>query len=472
MAVSIAPPNSSEALLEELSTPEKAAQIFGNPEKLKTWLVGYVKASNEADPDLQGQLSEAQSRAMIDFLTKNGYAPLTGKTGRLPMSADVANGKSGGHAAYRGIEAMGEWPRLDRTAILRQIAATGRGPGIELVDQFEGFADLLKTSWHGYVQRHGLDARLKDLGEGAGDQGGFLVPEEFRAELLRMTLESAVVRPRARVIPMGGPVVRYPAIRDASHASTVFGGVSGRWAAEAGSVSSSTNEPTFAQVALTAKKLTGYTVVSNELLNDSAIALEAVLMQLFAEALSFFEDDSFIAGVGGGQPVGILNADALVSVAKETGQAATTIVWENIIKMFSRLLPSSLMRSIWYAHPDTFPALATMSLAVGTGGAPVWINNGASGPPMTILGRPVVFTEKAETLGTAGDMVLSDMSYYLIGDRQSLAIANSPHVLFTTDQTVWRFIQRVDGRPWIDTALTPRNGTNTMSPFVALATRA
>ena len=355
---------------------------------------------------------------------------------------------------------------------LRQIAATGRGAGASLAGQFEGMAEFLLKIHHVIIARNGFDPRLKDLGEGAGDQGGFLVPEEFRAELLRITLESALVRPRARVVPMGGLTLRYPAIRDASHASTVRGGISAVWSPEAGDVSSATNEPTFAQAVLTAKKLTAYTVSSNELLADSAISLEAILMQLFGEAIAYFEDDAFIAGVGGAQPVGILNADALVSVAKETGQAADTIVWENLIKVYSRLLPGSHGRCTWYACQDTFPQLAVMSLSVGTGGAPVWMNNGVSGPPATILGRPLILTEKAETVGDAGDIVCADFSYYLIGDRQAMTVASSPHVKFINDQTVWRFIQRVDGRPWIDTALTPRNGTLTLSPFVALAARA
>ena len=112
-----------------------------------------------------------------------------------------------------------------------------------------------------------------------------------------------------------------------------------------------------------------------------------------------------------------------------------------------------------------------MSLNVGTGGSAIWLNNGVKGPPATILGRPVIFTEKAQTIGTAGDIYFADLSFYLIGDRQALTMAASPHANFTTDEMTWRFTQRVDGRPWIQSALTPRNGSNTVSPFVNLATR-
>ena len=286
---------------------------------------------------------------------------------------------------------------------------------------------------------------------------------------MALALEDSIVRPRAMVIPMSTLSMRVPIIRDASHASTVFGGVQAYWVPESGSLTLS--EPTFAQVRMEAKKLTGSTRVANELLRDSAISVEAILTSQFSQALAYFEDDAFLTGVGGGQPLGITSADALVTVSKETGQAATTIVWENLIKMYARMLPASLGSAVWIAHNDTFPQLATMSLAVGTGGSAIWINNGAGGPPMTILGRPVLFTEKLSTLGTASDIMFADLSYYMIGDRQQLEVASSEHSRFSTDETDWRMIQRVDGRPRIDTALTPRNGSNTVSPFVNLATR-
>ena len=340
--------------------------------------------------------------------------------------------------------------------------------GAALDGQFKRLGEFLRAT-HPVINGGQMDARLKALGELAGDSGGFLVPEEFRAQLAALSLEDAIVRPRAFTLPMSSLTVRIPAIDDTSHASSVFGGVTANWTAEAGTVTES--EPSFAQIGLTAKKLTGYTVVGNELLADSAIALEALLTQLFGRAIRYFEDDAFINGDGAGQPLGIKNADCLVSQTKETAQAATTIVWENIVNMYARMLPSSLSRAVWLAHPDTFPQLAVMSLTVGTGGSAVWINNGTAGAPMTILGRPVVFTEKCETLGTVGDIYFADFGYYVIGDRQTLTTAASPHVKFTQDQTVYRFTERLDGRPWIRSALTPRNGTNTLSPFVALQTR-
>jgi len=224
---------------------------------------------------------------------------------------------------------------------------------------------------------------------------------------------------------------------------------------------------------LDAKKLTAYTQCPNEMISDSAISFQAFIDQFFPEALGWYEDDAFMNGTGVGMPLGVLSTGntGAVSVAKESGQPADSIVWENIVRMYSRMLPSSLGRAVWIASIDTFPELATMALSVGTGGSAIWLNNGVEGPPMTILGRPVIFTEKAPKLGDLGDINFVDFGMYLIGDRQVMSAMSSPHYKFGNDATAFRIIQRVDGRPWLQSAITPKNNGATLSAYVKLAER-
>ena len=456
-------PNNPEDLGDVLRDPKRMAELLEEPANLETFMVDYAEAFQKADVDkVQSEVKHQTTEALEDMYQAN-EVPASLRRQRVPMSPESSNGHHGSKAMYNHLGA-------DRQA-LRQIAATGQGPSVDIGHGFDGLGDFAKAALLSIARRVD-DPRLKNLSEAIPSDGGILVPEEYRAELLMLALETAVIRPRARVIPMGAPSLRFPAIKDTSHATNVFGGVSGSWIAEAGTVSSTTNQPSFSAVRLVANKLSGYTVASNELLGDSVIALESLITTLFPQALSYFEDDAFFSGTGAGQPMGILNADALVTVAKEGGQSATTIVWENILNMYSRMLPQSHGSAVWIAHQDTFPQLASMSLTVGAAGSAVWLNNGAAGPPMTILGRPVIFTENCETLGSAGDIYYCDLSYYLIGDRQALTMAASEHVNFTTDEIVWKFVQRVDGRPWVVSALTPRNGSSTISPFVNLAVRA
>lgn len=430
------------------------------------WVLEYTKNVASNDPGLETQKTAANEAVIKRTMEEHGLTPdVLARVKRLPMSEEDGGLKAD---PYRGLN-LKAWEK-------RQAALTGEGPGVELTGQFGRLADFVKLlaaagPTSEAIMRGGLDARLKVLGEGQGDQGGFLVPEEFRAQLFQLALEQSVVRPRATVIPMTGLTVVWPAIRDTTHASNVFGGVTATWIPEAGAIGQT--EPTFSQIRLTAQKLAAGTRVNNELVKDSAIGLEALINTLFPRAMAWVEDDAFINGIGGGQPVGILNADALVSVAKETGQAATTLVVENVIKMFSRMLPQSLPNSVWVMNSDVVPELYTMSLSVGTGGAPMFFPSGGIGsaPGGTLLGRPIVFTEKCQTLGTSGDIYLVDFSQYLIGDRQAMEMASSIHTRFNTDQTDFRLISRLTGRPWLDSALTPKNSLNTLSPFVALATR-
>jgi HK97 family phage major capsid protein len=79
--------------------------------------------------------------------------------------------------------------------------------------------------------------------------------------------------------------------------------------------------------------------------------------------------------------------------------------------------------------------------------------------------------EQCETLGDAGDIYFLDLSHYILTDKGAMQSAISMHVRFVYDETVLRFVYRVDGQPDVNSALTPFKGTNTVSPFVRIAAR-
>lgn len=312
----------------------------------------------------------------------------------------------------------------------------------------------------------------KALGESQGSTGGFLLYDEFRPDLQKLIIEDQVVRPNARIIPMAMETVLVPRIVDTSHVSSIHGGVKGTWVAEASTLSSvATGDPAVGQIRLICKKFSDYVLVSNELLMDSPISVTALLQTLLREGLGFFEDVAMLNGTGNGQPLGVLKCPALISATRsKTGH----VIYDDIVNMQSRLFPSSWKRGVWVCSPDVFPDLATMSLAVGTGGSAIWVNGygdpAKNAPPQTLFGRPLIISEKMSALGTTGDIGLFDFTYYLIGDRMELALTSSDQVAFATDQTAFRIIERLDGQPWISSALTPNNASaNTLSAFVVLS---
>ena len=311
--------------------------------------------------------------------------------------------------------------------------------------------------------------------EGDLAQGGYLVPEEFRATLLQTSLEGSIVGGRAVRIPMATNRITIPALVDSNHATNFFGGITIYRTEEA--ATKTVTKPAFGTVGLTLHKLTGLAQVTDELIQDSPISIEPIVRSVFGQAIAFVQDDDFLNGNGANMALGAFNAGnpSLVAVAKEPGQAAATILWQNIVNMWARLYPAGQMKAIWVANIECFPQLASMAFAVGAGGIPVWMPaGGVSGSPYaTLMGRPLLFTEKMQALGTQGDIGLADFSQYLVGEKAGgVQVATSMHVYFVYDEMAFRFVLRYDGQPWWLSALTPRRGTATLSPFVVLAVRA
>lgn len=462
MTKTIIPTDATE-LEEMLGDSTKMQALFANPAEFGEFVTNYARATAETDQALGVQVREETQRVLAEFLRENPGAlvrPNMTPGAQQPMTAAQKCATYNRRAPGAKVDALFE----------------ARGGGDD-ADMLSTAGKFLRETWHGTRTpdaartQDGLHKIRATFGSTVPADGGFLIPETLRSELLRVALEMAIVRPRARVIPMETLTVPFPSLDSTSNASNVFGGITAYWTEEAGALTSSS--ATFGRVKLEAKKLTAYTEVPNELFEDSLISLEAFINEAFPQALAWFEDIAFMRGTGVGEPLGwnTTGNTAAVSVAKEAGQAAATLLWENLVKMFARMLPTSMGRSVWIANIDTFPELATMALSVGTGGSAIWLNNGVEGPPARILGLPVIFTEKAETLGTVGDICLVDLGYYLIGDRMSMQASTSPHYKFANDQTAMRFIERVDGTPWIKSAITPNKGSNTLSPFVRLATR-
>lgn len=443
-------PTAPAELESMLGDPGQIQDLFKNGQ-FGEFVTNYARNVVNKDAELITQVREETQRVVAEFLKENGQEDIR-RVNLDPMTGPVMQSKSKLYNA--------------------------KAPGAALDKEFENSADFFRTIWHhadslqeGPAIKARLDRARKvqnAYSSSVPQDGGFLIPETLRAELLSVALEHSVVRPRARTIPMETLRVPIPAIDSSSNVSSVFGGIVCYWTEEGAALTES--QASFARVILEAKKLTGYAEIPNELVSD-ATAFGAFFDQTFPQAMAWYEDDAFMNGSGVGEPLGFLNASAAVVVAEETDQAANTVKWENIVKMYARMLPSSLANAVWIVSPDTFPALATMALNVGTGGSAIWLNNGVSGPPMTILGRPVIVSEKVPALGSVGDINFVDLSYYLIGDRQVMQAQSSPHYKFANDKTAFRIIERVDGRPWLQSAITPKNNGATLSPFVKLGLR-
>ena len=159
-----------------------------------------------------------------------------------------------------------------------------------------------------------------------------------------------------------------------------------------------------------------------------------------------------------------------MEVAKEGGQANGTIIYENIVKMMGAMFAGSFQNSIWVAHQSTIPQLLQLAVPVGLGGSYIPVMTESAGA-FRMLSRPVIFTEKTETLGEKGDLMLIDFSQYVVGLRSEMRFDLSIHAQFETDELMARLIERHDGQPVWSEPLTLADGSTEVSPFVVLAAR-
>ncbi len=293
--------------------------------------------------------------------------------------------------------------------------------------------------------------------------GGFLVPTAFLPRMLEVVPEADFIAGRTMDIPMESPSVDIPARVDKDHSTSVSGGLIVTRKAETVAATSSRME--VEKVNLKAHSLFGVSFATEELLNDSPLSLIALLERGFNQEFGSRLVDERLNGTGVGEFEGINNTPSLIVIAKESGQAADTVVYENIINMRARCWLYA--QAMWIANHDSFPQLSQI---VGPDDRVIWHTSAKEDAPELLLGRPLHFTEYSSTLGDQGDLLLAVWSEYLEGTYTPMQQADSVHVRFLEHERTFKFWMRNDGRAWWRSALTPKNGA-TLSPFVTLAER-
>jgi len=342
-------------------------------------------------------------------------------------------------------------------------AADNKGQRSPLLKSWHDASEPATGSWtnqSGWME-------TKDLIESIGASGGFLVPTEQSANLMQWTdVGENIVRQRATIIPMRRRAITVPVLNQANTTAGQphwWGGVLAYWTEEAGSKTES--QPSFRQIQLVAHKLVCYTEASDELLEDSAISLEALLRACFSGTIAWEEQDAFINGTGAGQPLGVIGAAATITIAPVVAGALSIVDVVNMLEAFQGTNP------VWFMTRRFMSDLLQLN---GPAANPsyVFIPNAREGAPATLFGYPVYYVEQCPGPGTAGSVILADWSKYLIGDRQSVTIDSTKAFRFQNDLTAWRAVHRVDGQPWLSAPLTWSDGTTQTSPFVILGATA
>jgi HK97 family phage major capsid protein len=495
-------------------TGDELEELFHDPARLSAavedgGVVGLVRnyaekwAASKYGPEMQAQVQEQAQLGLQEFFQdqaeRNGALPREGF--RPGMALDLVQGRRSprrqravarskmrnaselfdrqGLFAERALGAADDIDNSEYSSDLKNFVwATIKGEHVakrdgngELLDKLQGLkGSLAKT----------LEIRNAGMSERVPSEGGFLVPETLRSEILALSLEDGVMRKEATVIPMDSLRVPLPSIDDTSHTASVFGGVAAEWTAEGAALT--ITAPKFGRVVLQASKLTAFTQIPNELLQDSVSPMDIWFQTFFPQAVSFFEDYAFLMGSGIDEPEGLLNCPGAVIVTPGTSYE---IALTDVIAMLCRLWPPSLKRARWVCSPDALQQLLGMGLVVsGTAIAPpamlggyqaIQAPGGSEGDGFNyhMLGLPLRVSEKVPYPGSGqpnGALALYDPTGYIIGDRQAMQVASSAEYSFANDEVSYRITQRLDGRGWQRSALTPANGsTNKLSMTVILA---
>lgn len=376
------------------------------------------------------------------------------------------NGGAGTPAAQGGV----------KTKVIREEGEDENGK----YRPFRTLGEQLLTVYRSVKNPHQIDKRLMELdkraiagmSETVGADGGFLLQDDFSSELLKNSMESGLIAPRCRRFPTspGSTGVQFPVLQETSRVEgSRWGGVQVYRVNEAAAATA--KKAKFALERMGFEKLIGMFIATDELLADATF-LGAWMGEAFKEEFACKIDTEIVRGTGAGQMKGILNAGCLVTISKEGSQSAGTILGMNCVKMFARLFARSQANAVWLANQDCFPQIATLTITKDKSDIPIYQPaNIASGQTLgTILGRPVIYVEQCSTVGTVGDLILADLSRYMIIEKDPQQ-ASSIHVYFDTEQTAYRFSVRNNGQPMLKQAITPMNGSNSLTDFVVCETR-
>jgi HK97 family phage major capsid protein len=351
---------------------------------------------------------------------------------------------------------------------------------------FHSFGEFASCVRMASINGGALDSRLHAMqmapttygSEGVGVDGGFAVPPDFRTAIMEKVMGEASLISRTDQLVTSSNSITIP--KDETTPWQTSGGIQAAWEGEGALKTQS--KPALEQETIKLNKLVALVPVTDELLED-APALETYLKRKAGAKIDFKINLAIVQGTGVGQPLGILNAPSTVTVAKETSQVADTIMFENVMKMYSRMYAPLRNDAVWLVNQDAELALASMKFLIknvaGTenvGGTPVYLPAGglSSSPYASLLGKPVIPTQAAETVGDLGDIIFVNLKEYMTVQRTAGGLKTdvSIHLFFDYDITAFRFVFRMGGKPWWTSAISPRDGSNTLSWAVALAERA
>ena len=286
-----------------------------------------------------------------------------------------------------------------------------------------------------------LSATNKDLTEGTDSEGGYLVPAPLQNKVYKLLTSLGLVRKEMTIIKMTSSTLDLSTI---AAKPTVY------WVAEGAQITAS--DPAFGRKTITAKKIAGIAVMSNELLEDSGVDVINLYIDLIAEGIANEEDKSFFNTHSSGDITGLLEDTGVNLVTMDTGDDAfSNVDYDNLVDVTMAVHPRERKSAKWCMNGDIIGYVAKLKT---TTNLPVW-SDAIAGQPAKLLGYPVLenpqMPDSGDSAASTKFLVFGNFKRYIVGIRRGFtakildeATVNSIN-LAEKDERAVRITQRIGG---------------------------
>ena len=307
--------------------------------------------------------------------------------------------------------------------------------------------------------------------EGVGADGGFAVPPDFRTTILQKVMSEESLLSRTDQLSTSSNSITFPT--DSTTPWDTTSGIQAYWESEGGQKQQS--KPALGETTIKANKIIALVPMTDELLQD-APSMAAYVNSKAPEKINFKVNQALISGSGVGQPLGVLNSAGTLIVDPVSGQAAGSVVMQNIMSLYYAIPRANRARAVWLMNEDAEAQLPYMQfINQGSGNAiPIYLPPGgmSASPYGMLLGRPIVPSEAIPGVGDQGDILFGDWSqYHTLVKGGGVRTDVSMHLFFDYDMTAFRFVLRVGGQPKWNSPIERPNSGSPRAFFAALGAR-
>jgi len=362
------------------------------------------------------------------------------------------------------------------------VAGSPARPGVEQPKDFENLGEFmhaallrpqdprLATLWReprDLARERGMGAEQR---MDTGSLGGFMVPEQFVTTIREVPVQSALIRPRADVIPAGSPPdakITFPYLEQGT-SENVFGGVEVDWVDGEGGLKPDT-AGSLGQFSLQPNEWAAVLTVTDKLLRNWAAASSYFTKKIRQASTSFEDFQFFRTGTGVGRPLSILNSGAKIVVASSGG--AGTVSFLDVVNMIAQHMVGP--KSVWSISRALYASIVTLRNESPGDGSLIFVpGNITQGIPDTLMGIPIYWNDRAPAANVLGSLALLNLDHYLVKDGSGpFVVSDGGIVNFKNNKTLIKVFGNVDGQPDMKEPFTLEGGFE-VSPFIFLNTAA